>query len=175
VIDLAVAEALRAVAAQLGEVSAFIESHAQTSSERHGAILREVAHVGDQVTRLTGDVARLAQAPGDLAEARRQIDTEASIARVRTEAETAVAEALRSARADASRAEADAQAARAELAAARARQSAARAAWGLLGDTLRSVGRWATSTTGAASIAAVLGAGAAALAHWLLAAAGAPQ
>lgn len=174
-IDAHLAEALRAVAAQLGELGAHIVAHAQTSSERHGAILREVAHVGAEVTRLSGDVARLSQAPTELAEARRQADTEASLTRVRSEVEAAAAEAVRLARADAARAESEAQEARAQLAAARARQSASRAAWGLLGDSLRAAGRWAVSTPGTATISGLLGAGAAALAHWLLTLAGAPK
>lgn len=174
-IDAHIAEALRAVAAQLGELGAHVVAHAQTSSERHGAILREVAHVGTEVARLSGDVARLSQAPTELAEARRQADTEASITRVRSEAEAAAADAIRAARADAAKAEVEVAAVRAELEAARARQSASRAAWGLLGDSLRAAGRWAVSTPGTATISGLLGAGAAALAHWLLTLAGAPK
>lgn len=168
VIDVALAEALRGVAVSIAELSARVVAHSEQSTERHEAILREVGHLADRVEELH-------RGPSELAEARRRADTEASITRVRAEMEAAVAEQLRIARADVDRAQLEAGHARAQLVAARARQSASRAAWGLLGDTLRACGRWATSTPGVAAISGLLGAAAAALAHWLLQAAGAPR
>ena len=157
VISTRLAEALERVAASLGEVSATLSAHDRTSAERHEAILREVDH-------LRGAIDELRLGPTHLAEARRQADQEASLARVRTETEAAGLQALASVREKLAQAEAHAQALEAKLSAEKARRSAARAIWEVVRDVARAAGKWVSSPAGAALVASVV----TALGGWIL-------
>lgn len=160
-VDLAIAEALRGVAAALGEIVARVIAHADASAERHAATQAELV-------RLQAQLDRLLHAPGDRAEALRRADEEASLARARAAAETAAAAQVAEAQEAAQAARQELAEARAQLQTARARQSVTRAAWGLAGDLLRSAGRWASSPDGRTALGVLAGAVVSAIVHYLL-------